>query len=54
MLLFRDFTEEFMPSKFLLFENKRKLVRILSYSLVIILILLIGVFDGGEFIYFQF
>jgi D-alanyl-lipoteichoic acid acyltransferase DltB (MBOAT superfamily) len=29
-------------------------VRQISYSVLILLILLIGVFDGGEFIYFQF
>ncbi len=54
LLLFKDFTEEFTPGRFLVFENKYKFVRITAYSLVIILILLIGVFDGGEFIYFQF
>jgi hypothetical protein len=37
-----------------LFENKNKLVRTLSYSSIIIIILLFGVFDGGQFIYFQF
>ncbi len=54
MMMLKDFTDEFMPSRFLLFENKHKPVRILSYSAVILLIFLIGVFDGGEFIYFQF
>jgi D-alanyl-lipoteichoic acid acyltransferase DltB (MBOAT superfamily) len=54
MLLLKDFTDEFTPTKFLLFENKYKPVRILAYSAVILIILLIGVFDGGEFIYFQF
>ena len=54
ILLIKDFMEEFAPSKILLFENKYKYIRVLSYSFVIILILLIGVFDGGQFIYFQF
>ena len=54
LMFVKDFTDEFTPAKFLLFENKYKPVRILAYSAVIILILLIGVFDGGEFIYFQF
>jgi D-alanyl-lipoteichoic acid acyltransferase DltB (MBOAT superfamily) len=54
MLLTKDFTEEFAPSKLLLFENKHKPVRILAYSAVIVIILMIGVFDGGQFIYFQF
>jgi D-alanyl-lipoteichoic acid acyltransferase DltB (MBOAT superfamily) len=54
MLLTKDFTDEFAPSKLLLFENKHKPVRILAYSAVIVIILMIGVFDGGQFIYFQF
>ncbi len=54
MIFLKDFTDEFMPAKFLLFENKYKPIRILAYSIVIILILLIGVFDGGAFIYFQY
>jgi alginate O-acetyltransferase complex protein AlgI len=54
IILFKDFTDEFTPSSFLLFENKNKVIRILAYSSVIILVLLIGVFDGGQFIYFKF
>jgi len=54
LLLSKDFTDEFTPGRFLVFENKYKFVRISGYSIIIILILLIGVFDGGEFIYFQF
>ena len=54
MLLLKDFAEEFFPTKLLLFDNKYKPIRILAYGSVIILILLIGVFDGGQFIYFQF
>ena len=54
MLLLKDFTDEFTPAKYLLFESRYKPVRILAYSAVVVIILLIGVFDGGEFIYFQF
>jgi D-alanyl-lipoteichoic acid acyltransferase DltB (MBOAT superfamily) len=54
LMMLSDFREEFLPGRFLLFENKNKPVRILAYSVTIILILMIGVFDGGEFIYFQF
>ena len=54
IMMLSDFRDEFMPGRFLLFENKYKPVRILAYSITIILILMIGVFDGGEFIYFQF
>ncbi|WP_232829175.1 MBOAT family O-acyltransferase [Aureibaculum luteum] len=54
LLLLKDFTDEFYPNKFLLFESKYKIVRIVSFSFVFILILLIGVLDGSQFIYFQF
>jgi alginate O-acetyltransferase complex protein AlgI len=54
LLLLKDFTDEFTPSHFLLFESKYKIIRVMAYSSIIILILLIGVFDGGQFIYFKF
>jgi D-alanyl-lipoteichoic acid acyltransferase DltB (MBOAT superfamily) len=54
MLLFKDFMDEFVPSKFLLFENKNKAIRVMAYSSIIILILLIGVLDGSQFLYFKF
>ena len=54
ILIAKDFADEFMPSRFLLFQNRHKTIRLISYSSVIALILLIGVFDGGQFIYFQF
>jgi D-alanyl-lipoteichoic acid acyltransferase DltB (MBOAT superfamily) len=53
-LLVKDFFDEYTQNKLALFENKNKLVRTLSYSSIIIIILLFGVFDGGQFIYFQF
>jgi len=54
ILLLKDLRDEFAPSWFLLFENKHKFVRVIAYSSIIILVLLIGVFDGGQFIYYQF
>jgi D-alanyl-lipoteichoic acid acyltransferase DltB (MBOAT superfamily) len=54
MLLIKDFTDEFTPAKFLLFENKNKFIRVMAYASIVILILLIGVFDGGQFLYFKF
>ena len=54
LLLLKDFTDEFTPERFLLFESKHKSIRVMAYSSIIILILLIGVFDGSQFIYFQF
>lgn len=54
ILAFKEIKDEYFPTKFLFFRNKNMVVRYLSYSFIIILILLIGVFDGGQFIYFQF
>lgn len=45
---------EFFPAKFTLLHHRNQVVRQLSYAVLVILILLIGVFDGGQFIYFQF
>lgn len=54
ILLFKDFLDEFFPVKFNLMNNKNIIVRYSTYLALTILILLIGVFDGGQFIYFQF
>jgi hypothetical protein len=49
-----EIKQEFFDNKFSLFENKREYVRIAMYALLISVIIYIGVFDGGQFIYFQF
>jgi len=54
ILLFKEIRDEFFPKRFLLFENKSMVIRYLSYASILIIIILIGVFDGGQFIYFQF
>jgi hypothetical protein len=54
MLMIKDYTDEFIPSRLLLFENKNKSIRMLSYVTVVFFILLFGVFDGGQFLYFKF
>ncbi|HEY1870111.1 MAG TPA: MBOAT family O-acyltransferase, partial [Chitinophagaceae bacterium] len=53
-LLSAEWKLEYYKGNFSLFNNKRWLVRNFSYAILIIIILLIGVFDGGQFIYFQF
>ncbi len=45
---------EYFRGNISLFNSSNSLVRNLSYAAVIIMILLLGVFDGGQFIYFQF
>lgn len=54
ILLFKDVRDEFAPNKLRLFESRYKAVRWLSYLAVIVLIMLTGVFDAGQFIYANF
>lgn len=54
ILLLVESKWEYYKGGFSFFNNKYWLVRNLSYAFLIIIILLIGVFDGGQFIYFQF
>ena len=54
LLFFVEGKQEFYNGSFSFFHNKSWIVRNLSYAALIIIILLMGVFDGGQFIYFQF
>jgi D-alanyl-lipoteichoic acid acyltransferase DltB (MBOAT superfamily) len=54
LLVLVEIRQEFFPGGISLFENKHAVVRHLSYAAIVLIILLIGVFDGGQFIYFQF
>lgn len=54
LLILKDGYDEFFPNGNMFFTSKFRGIRFISYSLVIVLILLLGVFDGGQFIYFQF
>lgn len=54
ILLLKEFSEEFFPDSNLFFESKNPLISAFTAAIVIIIILSIGVFDGGQFIYFQF
>ncbi len=54
VLFIREFKQELNYTKFSLFESNNVLIRQLSYVFLVVIILLIGVFDGGQFIYFQF
>jgi len=53
-LLGAEIIQEYYPQKISLLNHPNVAVRYFSYATLIILILLIGVFDGGQFIYFQF
>jgi D-alanyl-lipoteichoic acid acyltransferase DltB (MBOAT superfamily) len=54
VLLFKDTKDEFLPGRLQFSENKSIIVRYMSYGFMIFMILLIGVLNGGQFIYFQF
>lgn len=54
ILLLTEYMNEYYPGKLKLFAHSNMFIRHLSYATIVILILLIGVFDGGQFIYFQF
>lgn len=54
LLFIAETKQEYYKGSISLMNNKNWLIRNLVYALLIILILLIGVFDGGQFIYFQF
>lgn len=54
MLLTVEFKREFYPDSLSLSHNKNFWVRVSYYGILVIFIVLVGVFDGGQFIYFQF
>lgn len=54
ILLVVEFFQEYVTHSFLPFKTKHWITEHLAYSFLVILILLLGVFDGGQFIYFQF
>lgn len=54
ILFIKDFKDEFMPDRHFLLESKYGLIRYMSFAFLSVLIVLIGVLGGGQFIYFQF
>lgn len=54
ILFLVEYINEYKLEKFNFFQNNTWRIQEFSYASLIILILLIGVFDGGQFIYFQF
>jgi alginate O-acetyltransferase complex protein AlgI len=54
LLLIAEFKLEYIKNRFSIMNSNKPWVRHLSYASIILLILLFGVFDGGQFIYFQF
>jgi D-alanyl-lipoteichoic acid acyltransferase DltB (MBOAT superfamily) len=54
VLMTVDVIQEFFPDRIVRFKSGSVVVRYTAYAAITILIILIGVFDGGQFIYFQF
>ena len=55
LLIFgKEVLDEFAPNNFKMFENNNIVVRYVSYTARVILLLLTGVFDDSQFIYSQF
>lgn len=54
IIILCDIQEEFRIFNFSLFSNKNWVIQQIAYSLLLMYILIAGVFDGGEFIYFAF
>lgn len=54
ILMFKEITDEFLPGRFLLFDNRYRIVRWGAYVGMFFLILLVGVLDSGQFIYASF
>ncbi|MCB9046044.1 MAG: MBOAT family protein [Chitinophagales bacterium] len=53
-LIITEINYEYFNNKFSLIYSKRPVVREVGYVLLLLTILIIGVFNGGQFIYFQF
>ena len=53
-LMLAEINQEFLAEKWSMIWSPRPMVRMAGYAILIIVMLLIGVFDGGQFIYFQF
>jgi alginate O-acetyltransferase complex protein AlgI len=54
LLMLTEFNEEYYNNDFSLLYNKKPVVRTVTCAFLIMLIVVVGVFDGGQFIYFQF
>jgi alginate O-acetyltransferase complex protein AlgI len=53
-VMITDVMAEFFPRKQTILQNRRDWVRLAAPVGLILIIILFGVFDGGQFIYFQF
>jgi len=54
LLIIIEFCQEYYSENIRLINNNKIVIRYLTYATIIVIILMIGVFDGSQFIYFQF
>ena len=54
ILIIKEIMDEFSPNRHNSFENSNSLISAFKMAVLIVIILSIGVFDGSQFIYFQF
>jgi len=54
ILLIKEISDEYYPGGIKFFESEKPVIGSFAGALMIAIILSIGVFDGGQFIYFQF
>ena len=54
ILMSKEIHDEYFPDKFKLLESENIAISSVTTAFLIVLILAFGVFDGGQFIYFQF
>lgn len=54
VLFVREIREEFLPNRRKVLESKDVIISSFSLAILVIMIIAFGVFNGGQFIYFQF
>ena len=54
VLMTKEFFDEFYPQKRMFMDSNNIIIRYITYVTLIFIIILIGVFDNSQFIYFQF
>jgi len=54
MLFAKEISDEFFPARIRLLDSGKKQIRWISAVALFVIIIMTGVFDSGQFIYFQF
>jgi len=53
-LVASEINQEYFQNRYSLIYNRMPAIRYTGYVLLIVTMLMVGVFNGGQFIYFQF